>query len=377
MDDMLSRSEIERITLRPEQAQTLPARCYLSADFHEREVERVFARSWICVGHAGSLPRPGDYRAVDLAGWQLLLVHGADGVIRALSNSCRHRGTRLLDGSGNAHGLRCPFHNWVYALDGGLRAAPTMEAVPGFCTADHGLPAYETAVWQGLIFVKLTPGGPSLGDWLGDLGQALAPYRLEDMRCTMTDTLTVHCNWKQVIEVFMEDYHLAAVHRQSIAATYGVAGTPEPVRGELTTMFLPHEGTAALLPADQGQSLPIIAGLPAALMGTRYTVVYPSLIFACTIDCMWFFEIYPEGPERTTVLMNMCFPRDSIARPDFAAKVAAYYARWRTAIAEDNAILERQLAGMRSRDSGIGRYSPLEPVVALFARWMIERMARA
>jgi choline monooxygenase len=209
---------------------------------------------------------------------------------------------------------------------------------------------------------------------MGDLDGFVAPYRLEDMATARQKSFTVECNWKLFLDVFMEDYHVGPVHQKSIAGTYIAPEPPDRVNGDFATIFNPHPGTSALLTGQQNHALPPIEGLSGkAAAGTRYYLFYPSFAFACTIDCMWFFEIQPEGPSRTRVKMDMCFPRATVNRPDFDEKVAHYEARWSKSMDEDVAVLELQQEGMESTQFTSGRYSYLEPVVSQFASWVVRR----
>ena len=106
--------------------------------------------------------------------------------------------------------------------------------------------------------------------------------------------------------------------------------------------------------------------------GTRYTVVYPGLIFALTTDSMWSYACYPEGPARTKVLMEVCFPARSAARSDFAAVAKGYYDRMDVGVAEDVAVLERQQTALGSPFASAGRFCYLEELTALFDRWVVE-----
>ena len=110
------------------------------------------------------------------------------------------------------------------------------------------------------------------------------------------------------------------------------------------------------------------------LRGTRYTHVFPSMELACTRDCMWFFECYPQGPDRTVFYMNSCFPRATVAAANFESTVQAYYDRWDTAMPEDLVVLERQQVGVRSPQAVPGRISHLESAVGHFNRWLADRL---
>jgi len=357
-----------RVTGDPLDTDSLPPWCYTSDAFHAAERERVLARSWLCVGRVDMLAGAGAYRALDVAGHRVLLVRSEDGTIRALANVCRHRGTKLLEGAGTTRWIRCLFHNWTYGLDGALRGAPDMDATRGFDPTASGLLPYDTGVWNGFLFVRLTPGGPSLEASFGAMTDLFAPFRLADMVTTRTRTYDVQCNWKLFLDVFMEDYHLKAVHGASIAATYIKPAPPETGPG-YASIWNPHEGTSGLTSEDRDHAFPPMTGLPAS--GTRYGWLYPSFAFAVTVDSVWFFEVEPDGPGRSRVAMHMGFPRAIAERNDFAKKAERYYARWHCVLDEDNRVLALQQQGLESPAARAGRYSFLEPVPSRFAQWLV------
>ena len=374
---IFNRQAYDKATLPTLQAEPLPGWCYASPEFYAREVERVFNRSWICLGRADALPNVGDYRTVNLNGTRLIVIRDQTATIRVLNNVCRHRGMVLLEGTGNIPAIRCPFHAWAYALDGSLRGAPTMDQSVNFDRRDYGLISFEVKLWQGFIFARLEPGGPEFDAMTGNLDELLAPYDMAGQKLAKARSFTVECNWKLFIEVFMEDYHVQVVHKNSIAGTYA-AHPPQlatGVNGGYATIWDKHDGTSALLTAEQNLALPAIENLPESVLGTRYVWIYPSFAFAATIDCMWGFEIYPEGPSRTHVVMDMCFPEETIARPDFAEKFARYEKRWKVSMDEDIVVLERQQQGMNTGRYVPGRLSHLEPSLNLFANWLVDRVA--
>ena len=193
------------------EAELLPAWCYTSPEFYEREVDRIFMRTWNFVGRADLIPKPGDYLTVDLVGVPVILIHGDDGVIRAFSNTCRHRGTRLLSSEGNCGAISCPYHSWTYSLDGTLRAAAGMEETQNFDLADFGLTQFRLETWEGFLFVNFSQNGESLIDYLGDLPEILGSYKFSEMICTRRKVYDVACNWKVYIE--KSAGRISCVHR--------------------------------------------------------------------------------------------------------------------------------------------------------------------
>src|SRR5689334_17828261 len=150
-------------------ARSLPAAAYTSAAFFDAEMAHVHRRSWFFVGRVDEVRAPGDYRAVDTVAGPVLLVRDLAGELRAFANCCRHRGSRLLEGSGNRRAIVCPYHGWGYRLDGSLAGAPDMDRTPCFRAEEQGLAPIRLAVWQGFIFLTLDAEAPALGAVLGNM----------------------------------------------------------------------------------------------------------------------------------------------------------------------------------------------------------------
>jgi choline monooxygenase len=194
-------------------AETMPTWCYTSPAFYRREVERIFHKVWNFLGAADRLAGPGDYFTLDFAGVPLIVLRDRDGELRAFANSCRHRGSMLLEGSGNCRVIVCPYHSWSYHLDGSLGGAPEMQQTHGFDPDRHSLVPLRIDSWGGFLFVNFAADAPPLADYLGDLPEKVGPYRLADMACSRRKEYVMECNWKLFVENAKESYHIATVHR--------------------------------------------------------------------------------------------------------------------------------------------------------------------
>lgn len=353
------------------EAETLPRWCYTSPAWHQREIERVFLRSWLFVGRADEWPRPGDYRAVDTPGGSVLIVRDQAGRMRAFANVCRHRGARLLDGAGNTRSIACPYHSWTYRLDGRLAGAPDMDRPKTFDRAAYGLAALRLDVWAGFVFITFDERAPTLLDWLGDMPERFRSYSFDEMVVGRRSEYEIACDWKLILENALEDYHTGTVHKSSLGEQHEY---PEPTEGQWEALYMPGEKSIAVLPHEL-QRLPNIctlAGNPAK--GTYFTVIYPNTQFACTVDCMWWLSLTPIAPERCRVSVGFCFPRSTVALPDFAARVEPYYRRWDLSIIEDNSTGEMQQRGLRSHLRRSGPYCWREPMVQRFGLWIVDRV---
>ena len=369
------RRHLARVEPPFDSSDTLPPACYTDPDIYERELETIFRASWIGVGRADRWKSPGDYAAFKLAGIPIIVLRGKEGQLRAFANSCRHRGTQLLEGEGNCRRITCPFHSWTYALDGRLIGAPKMARTRDFDEADYGLVPVRAATCDGFAFVCFDETAPGLDEWLGDFSELHRPWSLADLVSTRRREFEVACNWKVFLEVFNEYYHLPYVHPASLNSIYDLPDDVDETAGNYATQFGTTRGTGGLLENTQDEPLPAIETLrDRNRQGTRYSWTFPNMTFAAGTEAIWVYEAYPLAPGRTRVGMTLCFPAATVARPDFEARAQHYYDRFDTALAEDIPMLERQQAGLTSPFARQGRYSYLEPSVAAFAFWYAQKL---
>ena len=195
---------------------TLPASWYYDEAHHERELEAIWYRDWVCVGRMESLRRDGDYMLVAIGTQSIVVTRLAEGTLNAFHNTCRHRGSILCrTGEGHFRNGRviCPYHTWTYGLDGNLIATPGRLDSDDFDAADYSLYKVHVDTWRGFIFVNLS-GSPesSLSEFLGDEVDFLKNWPLEQMRSVHQEKIAVACNWKIFWENYNECYHCPRVH---------------------------------------------------------------------------------------------------------------------------------------------------------------------
>lgn len=195
-------------------SETIPSSWYVDPAFDELDRRAVFERTWQYVGPAAHLANPGDYVSATVAGDPVVVLRDREGTMRAFYNVCRHRGGPLVtDERGSARMLQCQYHGWTYRLDGMLRGVPRFDRTDLFDRKDYGLVPLETAVWHGLVFVRITPdGGHDLNTILDGITDAVAPIDLADMVFERRVTYDIACNWKVYVDNYLEGYHLPIVH---------------------------------------------------------------------------------------------------------------------------------------------------------------------
>lgn len=356
------------------EARTLPAWCYTSDAFHRRERERIFLHAWQLVGRSEEIPAPGDYRCCETAGGPIIVLRDEEGGVRAFANTCRHRGARLLTGTGNCPRIVCPYHGWTYALNGSLRAASRMQRTRDFRRSDYGLVPLRVETWQGFVFVSFDPDIAPLSRYYGDLFERYASYRFDEMVLTRRRRYELACNWKLLIDNAHEAYHTGVVHCASLGEQHAEA---RETRGNWELLFHPLETSVAVLPGES-TAFPHIGGLSEELAGgTCFTLLYPNTHFACVQDCMWWMSFIPTGARSCIGEVGFCFPRATVARADFDEVVSRYYHRWDVSIDEDNATGELQQDGLGSALRTPGPYSHTEAVVHRFANWVLARVLDA
>ncbi len=198
-----------------DEAFTIPAPWYLDERFAELEQLAVFGRNWIAVGRVDQVAVPGDFFTVELAGEPLVVVRGADGVVRGFFNVCRHHAAAVMTAPcGTAQHLRCPYHGWTYGLDGSLKGAPEFAEVCNFDRAQNGLVPVRVGQWEQFVFVNLCDEAPSLETFLGDLPARVSPPGLNSLYFFERRTYTLACNWKVYVDNYLDGgYHVPHLHK--------------------------------------------------------------------------------------------------------------------------------------------------------------------
>jgi phenylpropionate dioxygenase-like ring-hydroxylating dioxygenase large terminal subunit len=349
-------------------AHALPAWVYNNAELTRLELERVLRPSWQIVCHVNSIPKAGDYATFDLGGESVLALRDRDGSIRGFHNVCRHRGARLLDGSGNCPAsITCPYHGWSYRHDGGLIGMPVRESFPGLDRSEHGLKPVRVDIAMNFVWVCLAGDPPPVAKVWGQLADELLPYRLQDM-VPLGPITEEHwpVDWKLAMDNYLESYHVPIGHpglfRMFTPDYDDQKGVPGVARG-LSWMRDKDssrwsEGlyqrligkTATHLPQDLRRCW-------------RFYSALPNLGIDVFPDQMDFFQVLPNGPGR-------CIIRGAVfGLPDERREMrAARYLSSRINAQVNNE--DRWLCSRVQRGLASGSYRP-GPLSRL-EQWMLE-----
>jgi phenylpropionate dioxygenase-like ring-hydroxylating dioxygenase large terminal subunit len=351
---------------------SLPGWIYRDAEFLQAEKERVFAASWQIVCHLNDIPNPGDYHTLDFLGEPVVAVRGEGNRVRAFFNVCRHRAARLLDsGAGHCAGrIVCPYHAWVYDLDGRLMSLPHRREFDDFSRAGYGLKPVETEIYKGFVFVRLQPGLPGVAEMLSAYEGELAAYRLEELQPLGRVSLrTRHVNWKNVTDNYSDGMHITVAHpglTRLFGQSYGIEARPwvDKMSGLLRDVPSAQRSERmyqAILPrsphlAEERQRLWL------------YFKLWPNVAFDIYPDQIDFMQMIPISPTET-LIREIAYAHPDDRREMRAARYLNLRINRRVSL-EDKALIERVQTGMGSRSYSPGPLGRNEVALRSFARRM-------
>ncbi len=286
------------------QARTLPGTSYSDADHHRRELDAVFRRDWVGVGLDIDVAAPGSYLATTAGDAPVLVVRDEHGELRAFQNVCRHRGAPVAEGCGPVRALRCPYHSWVYRLDGSLARAVGVGEPDGFDPADFGLFEIGVTTFARSILVNLDPDAAPFD--AGPLAAGLGPFRIDEMEVVRRDRYERAFNWKVLVENYSENYHTPSIHAQ-----LPVAGYEYPMECEGPLVFAwdrplePRDPSEAAFhrfgPRDEGWARTGEYMAPESFYNGAYVTCFPNTMLSMFAGFAATFRLTPTSP-RTTVV---------------------------------------------------------------------------
>jgi len=341
----------------------LPASAYTSDDVLAWERRHLFAGAWTCVGREDDLRRGDDgavtQRAVVAGDVAVLLTWDGD-TLRALANTCRHRGHELI-AAGDASYKRsviCPYHAWTYDLSGALRAAPDFRNVDGFAPTEHSLSELPVERWHGWVFVHALHGTVPFAEYVGALEDVVAPYAPEQLVLGDRHSYEVAANWKVISENYHECYHCPLIHPELCQVSPPQSGENYDgmpgawvggwmdLRDGMATMSLTGEAAGAPIPG-------------VGLRRVGYVQLWPNLLISPHPDYLMVHRMVPLAPNRTWVECSWFVLEDG---PDTARAVEF----WDITNKQDWKACESVQRGLASPHFRPGPFAPAEDAVQAF-----------
>lgn len=224
----------------------IPYERYTSQSFFDREMERMWARTWQWACREEHIPEVGDWIVYDIGDYSVLVVRDEDRIPKAYINSCMHRGTKLRKSGaqGRSDELRCPFHGWSWTLGGELQHVPCQWDAPHVSAKTHNLSRVRVETWGGFVFINMDENAPPLAEYLEPLQRHFAPYGLESRYIELHIEKELFCNWKAAVEAFIENYHTQETHPQLLTANAD-EGTQYDIFSPIVSRFFSANGISS------------------------------------------------------------------------------------------------------------------------------------
>ena len=364
---------LERDPVAPTRA--LAARLYLDPQTLALEQQRIFERTWQLAGHVSQLPQPGSYLTAQAGTQPVLVVRNEDGSIRAYRNVCRHRGSRLLSGSGQCRAaIRCRYHGWTYRLDGELIGVPEGRAfeTPIDKSAFGLLPA-RAEVMCGLVFVNLDTDATPLAELVGDLPSRLERYSIPALeRFAEFSGAGQPANWKVVAENYVEGYHIPIAHPDLMRLLdykrYTLEQHEDWLWFEAPLRDRPAGNRLARLYARLVEPM---AGLDAEDRHIwRYAFIYPNTAIDLYPDQVTTWQIVPDGVARTSDVFGSYRPPRTGPRTRLVQRLNQRFNSM--VLSEDVDLVDNVQRGLATSGYECGPLSAREAGVG----WLADRVRR-
>ncbi len=264
---------------------------YLDPAQYEREIERIFLRSWMPACSSKELPNPRDYVVWDRLRQSVVIARQQDGSVAAWHNVCRHRGARLVEKSGHCKfgKFKCPWHGFSYDLTGKCTGVPLRESFDQRDLVDLRTVPVRVAEWNGLVWLALHDDIPELREYLGDLWDELGYYHMENFEIRYRQSAELNANWKVVIDAFNETWHVPSTHQETLSGLMLWRDARLKICSPHSWMTLPIAGyTEKAGPnADHHEA------------NVCHYTAFPNTIFSCFPTHLQMWSAWPMSPTKT------------------------------------------------------------------------------
>jgi choline monooxygenase len=346
---------------------------YLEPEIVRLEQQAIFERTWQLAGHVSDVLEPGSYLTTDVVDQPVLVVRDHDGEIRAFRNVCRHRGSRLLSGSGQCgKAIRCLYHGWTYRTDGRLIGVPEGREIADLDKSRLGLHQVRAEVFCGLIFVNLDPGAEPLGERLCGLAERLKPYQLDRLERFGTGGDIQPANWKVVVENYIEGYHIPIAHPSLMRLLdyqrYVVEVQDDWVWFEAPMRDKPSDNRLERAYQRLVRAAPGLG--PDDRRVWRFVLIYPNTTIDLYPDQVNTWRLWPDGADITRDEWGTFRHPDSPKSSRLVQRINNVLNT--TVLKEDVDLVANVQRGIRTRGYHPGPLSQREAAVA----WFAERIRR-
>ncbi|WP_421994181.1 aromatic ring-hydroxylating oxygenase subunit alpha [Reyranella sp.] len=355
------------------QASHPDGRIYHDPAVLEREKQTIFGRDWLCIGRAEEVAEPGDYKALRLVGQPVLLVRRPDGKVVAYSNTCLHRGVEIASGEGNAKEFTCPYHGWLYGLDGQLLGAAHMRDSEGFDRKTCRLPELPCENFQGWLFVSLNRTPEPFADYIAEFAEKFGYIDMEPMRLGIQRDIPLNCNWKLMVENFIDFYHIGVLHKDTIGRYMKTTDVPYETRKRGQVFINEYDAGSHTQSGEVFvERIPALKDKPARF--SQAGVITPNVNFFVRPDYVMLYSSWPVDADTMVMKQFIVFPRHIVESPRFPEIKAQFLVMSDKILGEDFAMVESLQNASKATHFVPGRMSRLEKGVQHFILHNLERI---
>ncbi len=354
-------------------ARHLPGYVYTSPEIYQREKETIFMKDWLCVGRMEEVENPGDYMALRIMDEPVIVARDNDGNVGAFANVCRHRGVEVASGVGNTQEFSCPYHGWLYDLQGKLVGAPYMKEAEGFDPENCRLKPLQFGEWRGWMFVNFDADAGPLDGFVAEYEREFAFLQHDKTRLATKHVVNLDCNWKFVVENLQDFYHVQVLHLDTFGAHINIDDFVFNVKenGGFSSFY----DAAPDTPNSEslfGQ-MPWLADKPMSFAYTGYLA--PNFHIFGRVDESHPMVIWPLAPDKTRIIVYHVFPAEHFEQPDFMDKARVYHDFLVTVLEEDREMVNSLQRGMNSKMFEPGRLSRMEVNLHNLLNYYLDRVS--
>lgn len=343
----------------------IPVRNYTEPDVLEHEMATVFRNYPMLAGHASHVREPGSYLLSDWNKFPYVVVREKEGILRAFLNTCRHRGARIV--SGNEKRLKafvCPFHGWVYNLDGSLKSITKAYDFPGLDHGKYGLMELPVAEHKGLIWIHPKPGAIiDLAPYLGVIGDDIEHFEIDKLVSYRKTIVTKKANWKLLLKTYLEGYHVPILHRNTLSTAFKKGVIAHFEHGPHIRLVAARTNILDALKIDN-ESWQILD------YASVYYALFPNAFFIMHPDYVSINAFYPEAPDQTIWTHEMLYRASAFEGEQGDAALAKRFEYTNDVVfdREDFAVAEGVQVGLRYGANEFHTLGLEEGLLAIFQR---------
>ena len=405
----MNKDQLKKLIKEQKSNHTLDQSFYSDKSIFKLDLEKIFFKQWVFVGHTSRIPKYGDFFLFNIGKESIIIIRDKDNKIYAHYNVCRHRGSHIcLEESGNKKLLVCPYHAWSYNLDGSIKSARLMN--DNFNKEEWSLNKCNLKIFEGLIFINLSDKPNDFNEFISPTKKFIKLHGLSNAKIAHRQMYPTNGNWKLTLDNFHECYHCqpahpeyCKVHDKEYIIAYGAGSNTGPsskkfdkilqnwnekvkkmghVTGEYSeSEFNDYSRSAERTPLKEGMFTETKSGKPVSkLMGDfkEYDCGYTSVgtspfnsLLMCN-DFATLFTFIPVSSLHTQVELMWLVHKDAEEGKDYNLEEMTWM--WDLTTIADKKIIENNQKGVLSKKYVPGPLSEMEKGLEKFKSWYLKHL---